>query len=418
MALSTIAVIHAAQLLTLSGPAGPRVGAELEDLGMVEDGALLVQDGRVAWTGPTDSAQIPSDAQLIDASGCVLMPGFVDAHTHVVFGGDRLDEFEMRCHGATYEQIAAKGGGIRSTVAKTRAASEDDLLLGALRHASWMIAGGTTAIEAKSGYGLEIESEMKMLSVIKKLGGRLGIVCVPTFLGAHAVPAEFNKAEYIAHLIGEMLPTIAGMQLAEFCDVFCEPDYFRVEEARAILSAARALGLGLRIHADQLTNFGAAKLAGELKTLTADHLEQTDAEGIQALKQGGVIPVLLPGSVYALGKSKFPDAREMIAAGLPVVLATDFNPGSSPVPSMPMVLSLACTQMKMTPAECVTSATINAGYAIGRGTEVGSLEVGKRADFAIHACSDYRELCYYFGFNRARAVYAGGARIDATDGPL
>ena len=353
---------------------------------------------------------IVGDCEVVDASRRVVMPGFVDAHTHPVFAGIRANEFEQRSSGATYREIAARGGGIRSTVRATRAASLSDLVKAGKRYAQWFLRCGTTTIEAKSGYGLTVEDELKILRAIRQLNEETPLHYVPTFLGAHDIPAEYKsrRATYVNLVINEMLPRVAQEKLAEYCDVFCESDVFTADESWQILSAARCHGLGLRIHADQLSLAGGAKLAAELNAVTADHLEHADAAGILALKTAKVQPVLLPGSVYALGSNQYPAARQMIDAGLAVVLATDFNPGSSPTPSMPMVLSLACTQMKMTPAEAVAAATINAAYSLGRGDEIGSLEKGKRADFAIHDASDYRELAYFFGIEHPWRVYASG----------
>jgi imidazolonepropionase len=278
----------------------------------------------------------------------------------------------------------------------------------AKKHADWFLCCGTTTVEAKSGYGLTVEDELKILRVMQSLNEQSALEIVPTFLGAHAVPRKMDADEYVDLVTDQMLPRIAGEKLAEFCDVFCERGYFNVEQSRRILTAARKLGLKLRIHADQLSNSDGARLAAELKATTADHLEKTDEHGIAAMKSAGVQPVLLPGSVYALASSDYPRAREMIDAGLAVVLATDFNPGSSPTPSMTMVLSLACTRMRMTPAEAITAGTINAAYSLGRGDEIGSLEKGKRADFVIHDVSDYRELAYWFGIEQPWRVYAAG----------
>jgi imidazolonepropionase len=295
-------------------------------------------------------------------------------------------------------------------VRATRNASLNDLVKAGKRYADWFLRCGTTTVEAKSGYGLTLEDELKILRAIRQLNEETLLNYVPTFLGAHDIPDEYRsrRETYVNLVINEMLPRIAEEKLAEYCDVFCEESVFTTDESWQILSAARCHGLGLRVHADQLSLSGGAKLAAELNATTADHLEHTDPTGITALKAANVQPVLLPGSVYALGSSKYPAARNMIDAGLALVLATDFNPGSSPTPAMTMVLSLACTQMKMTPAEAITAATINAAYSLGRGDEIGSLERGKRADFVIHHASDYRELPYWFGVEHPWRVYVDG----------
>jgi imidazolonepropionase len=415
---SSLAVINCSQLVTLAGPARPRVGPEMRELSILTAGAMLITGPRITHIGSREeiSRHIEAggvDCEIIDAGCRVVMPGFVDAHTHPVFAGTRVGEFEERTRGHTYQEIAARGGGIQSTVRATREATLDELVTVGKRYAAWFLRTGTTTVEAKSGYGLTLEDELKILRAIKRLDAETSLRYVPTFLGAHDIPPEYKsrREQYVSLLTDEMLPRVAEEKLAEYCDVFCEEKVFTSDESWKVLSAARCHGLGLRLHADQLSLSGGAKLAAELGTVTADHLEQTDAEGIVALRSAGVQPVLLPGSVYALGSSRYPAAREMIDAGLPVVLATDFNPGSSPTPSMPMVLSLACTQMKMTPAESITASTINAAYTLNRGVQLGSLEPGKLADFAIHDCEDYRELAYFFGIEHPWQVYAAGKAV-------
>jgi imidazolonepropionase len=410
--MGELAVWNCAQLVTLAGPPRARTGAEMRSLAVIADGAMLVGDGRIRATGTRAEIErlVSQDAEVVDAGGRIVLPGFVDAHTHPVFAGTRADEFEERLQGATYAEIAARGGGIRSTVRRTREASEADLLATARRYRDWFLRGGTTTIEAKSGYGLSLEAELKILRVIRQLGEDGSLRYVPTFLGAHEVPDEYRGRvdSYVELFVEEMLPRVVAEHLAEYCDVFCEPTVFPVEKARVILQAAQRAGLGLRVHADQFSADYGSLLAAELGAATADHLESTGPAGLEALRKANVQPVLLPASVYALGSSHYPAARRMIELGLPVALATDFNPGSSPTASMPMVLSLAATQLKMTAAESITAATINSAYSLRRGREIGSLEIGKLADFVIHDCEDYRELPYYFGREPAIAVYCAG----------
>lgn len=413
--MSSLAVLHASQLITLGGPPRARSGKELGDLGIISDGGLLAADGRITHVGRTREIEklCQRNTEVVDAGGCAVLPGFVDAHTHLVFAGNRLEDFESRARGETYQQIAKRGGGIQTTVQATRATTEDDLFALAKKRASWFLRNGTTTIEAKSGYGLTLKDELKILRVIRRVGAETPLETVPTFLGAHAFPPEFreNHAGYISLIIDEMLPAIAQEKVAEYCDIFCEQNYFDVEDSGRILTSAKQLRLKLRMHVDQLTNGGGAKLAAELGAITADHLEQTAADGISALAKAGVQPVLLPGSVYALGSKKYPDARRMIDAGLAVVLATDFNPGSSPSTSMPMMLSLAVTQMRMSPTEAIIAATINAAASLDRVDTIGSLEQGKLANFVIYDCDDYRELAYWFGISLIRDVFVQGVRV-------
>lgn len=415
--MSSFAIVNLSEVATLAGPARPRIGAEMSEIGVLTGTAVLVSDGKIALVADERTViAAAAGGEIVDGERGVLLPGFVDAHAHPVFAGNRVEEFEQRAQSATYEQIAASGGGIRSTVRKTQAATENELCEESRRHVDWFVANGTTTIEAKSGYGLTLEDELKMLRIIRRLNKEGPIELVPTFLGAHSIPESFRCSpdSYVKLVCNEMLPQVAAQGLAEYCDVFCERGYFSTEAAGQILGIAKSHGLGLRMHADQLCNFGAAALAASLGAVTADHLEHTEEDGIEAMKGAGVQPVLLPGSVYALGSSRYPQARQMLEAGLAVVLATDFNPGSSPTPSIPMVMSIAATHMKMAPSECLTAASVNAAYSLGRGDRIGSIEAGKEANLALFSCSDYRELSYYFGVNFTRRVWSRGQEIYSS----
>jgi imidazolonepropionase len=416
-------ITHASQLVTLAGPARPRVGIEMRELGIIEDGALLTREGVIVAVGATSEVapNASGDAMHIDASNFVVMPGFVDAHTHPVFAGTREDEYEMRAAGMTYQEIAARGGGIRSTVRRTRAASEDELFERGKIHVRWLLEHGTTSVEAKSGYGLTVDDELKILRVIRRLNDETALELIPTFLGAHEVPDEYlnDRDGFIRLVIDEMLPRVAAEGLARYCDVFCESHVFNVDESRRVLTRAKELGLGIRLHAEQLSLSGGASLAAELGADSADHLEWVDQAGIEALRQSSATAILIPGAVFNLGLTRYAPARAMIEAELPIALATDFNPGSSPTPSMQMILSIACAQMRMTPAEAITAATINAACSLGCEARLGSLEAGKQADIAIHDCSDYRQIPYFFGVNHAVVVIKSGSvfvdkRIDAS----
>ena len=418
----TFLVINCLQLLTLAGSAQRR-GRALRRPGIVKDGAVFVRDGRIAAVGGRGEVerawkQLPPKERRatreIDAGGRVVLPGFVDAHTHLIFPASRADEYERRIAGASYEEIARAGGGILSSVRKLRAASAADLKQRALANLRQFAAHGTTTVEAKSGYGLDAASELEILRLHKELVGanlsspgtwdarrRQPLDIVSTFLGAHVIPPEYKRRPdaYVDLLCRSIIPQVAARGLAEYCDVFCDRGAFTVAQSRRILTAARACGMKLRIHAEQLARTGAARLAVELRAASADHLEKVSAADIRALAKSGVTCTLLPGCCFHLGLQHYAPARALIDAGAIVALATDFNPGTSPTLNMQMILSLACTQMRMTPAEAIAAATINAAYSLGRAHRIGSLEAGKDADLAIFDVEDYREIPYYFGVN-------------------
>ncbi len=402
-----------AQLLTLAGPAGPRKGKDQGELGLIEDGAVWIVDDLIQMAGlraDVESAVGARDISRISASGCVVMPGFVDCHSHPVFMDSRINDFERRIKGHTYQEISASGGGILSTVQKVRAATQEDLIQKTLPRLLAFLNHGTTTLEAKSGYGLNFESELKMLEAIRKLNGLTPLELVPTFLGAHEIPPEYREdpGAYLVEILQSMLPEVARRRLAEYCDGFIEPDIFGLAAAETLFCAAQKHGLKLRLHADQLSHSGASLLGVRMGAVSVDHLDQIEEDEIELLAQSPTIAVLLPGSVYYLGLTLYPPARRLIEAGVAVALASDFNPGSSPVLNMQMILSLACTQMRMTPAEAIVAATINGAYALDRGDRLGSLEPGKQADLCIMDVPDYREIPYYFGLNHCRTVIKNG----------
>jgi len=401
------------QLLTLRGPV-PRRGRALTELGIIPDGALLTHDDRVVAVGPRRRVErLPKArrAEKLDLGGRVVLPGFVDSHTHLIFPESRAAEYEQRNSGATYEEIARSGGGIRSSVKGLRAASSSTLKTRALKNLREFAAHGTTTIEAKSGYGLNWKSELKILEILYDLNQEHPLDIRSTFLGAHVVPPEFRRRpeSYVDLLVRRWIPTVATAGLAEFCDVYCDRGAFTVAQSRRILMAGRAGGLVPRIHAEQLAHTGAARLAIELQAASADHLEKIDRNDIRALGLSNVVCTLLPGCCFHLGLKQYAPARKLIEAGAIVGIATDFNPGTSPTLSMPMILSLACTQMRLTPAEAVTAATINPAYSLRVHDRVGSLEVGKYADLAAFDVADYREIPYYFGVNLCSLTMKRGA---------
>jgi len=403
------------QLLTLRGSV-PRRGKNLSDLGIIRDGAFLVHNDRITAVGSRRRIEkLPAarKTEKLDLQGKVVLPGFVDSHTHLIFPRSRAHEYEDRIAGATYEQIARKGGGIRSTVKYCRSASVDALKTRALANLDIFAANGTTTIESKSGYGLDWKSELKILLLLATLHQEHPLDIHRTFLGAHVVPQEFRARpeKYVDLLVERWIPTVAITGLAEFCDVFCDRGAFTVAQSRRILMAGRAGGLVPRIHAEQLANTGASRLAIEVSAASADHLEKLNANDIRALGLSNVVCTLLPGCCFHLGLDHYAPARQLIEAGAILGLATDFNPGTSPTLSMPMILSLACTQMRMTPAEAITAATINPAYSLRVHDRVGSIEVGKFADLAAFDVADYREIPYYFGVNLCSMTMKRGAII-------
>lgn len=401
------------ELVTLSaGSSGPRSGVEaMNNLGIIRNGALAIQNDKIVAVGSAKEIDHAYSAvRTISAAGRTVTPGLIDPHTHPVFMGDRADEFELKLMGVTYQQIAASGGGINSTVRKVRQASKQDLKSNAQGFLDRFIRSGTTTVEAKSGYGLTLDDEIKMLQAINELNVPNNPELVPTFLGAHEIPDEYkgNRAGYVDLVINRMLPLVAKNKLAEFCDVFCEKDFFEIEDSRRILAAAKALGLSVKLHADEFAPLGGAELAAQLGAVSADHLMAVSDNGIQMMKEKGVIPVVLPGTTFMLGLKKYAPARRMIDAGLPVALATDFNPGTSFTESLPMIMTIACVKMKLTLAEALTSVTVNAACAVNRRDRIGSLEAGKQADIVIWDCPSYKHIPYHFGVNLARIVIKKG----------
>ncbi len=403
--------MHQKLLKNLQGIVTPRSDLTFGELDIRENAALVLENETIREIGEPAalSAKYPA-AESLDGGNCWALPGYVDPHTHPVFYKTREEEFEMRIQGKSYEEIAAAGGGIRNSVRALRQAGFDQLAELTYRRIMEFLPCGTTTIEAKSGYGLSLEDELKSLRVLKKVSELLPLTIVPTFLGAHEVPDEYRERReaYIELIINEMIPAVAEEKLAVFCDVFTEKNVFSVPESEKILLAAKDYGLIPKLHADELHPLGGAELAAKVRAISADHLLMVSEQGIAAMKSADVVPVILPGTAFFLGKERYAPARKMIDAGLPVALATDYNPGSSFTQNMNLILSIAATQMKMRPAESIGSATLNSARAIGKEKEVGSLEAGKKADITLFDVPNYRYIPYHYGMNHVAMVIRHG----------
>lgn len=419
---SSLLITGASQILTLRGPS-PRRGDSLSDLGIVRNGALMALDGVIVAAGPADKVEKLKEAKAaekIDVGGRVVLPGFVDSHTHLIHAASRAEEYELKIRGASYEEISKRGGGILNSVKKLRAATTRQLKNRAMAALEEFASYGTTTVEAKSGYGLDVASELKILGLQRELANEQPVEIVSTFLGAHVVPKEFRgkpdgARRYVDLLVDQMLPEVVNNKLAEFCDVFCDRGAFSLAESRRILGEASLHGLAPRLHAEQLSRTGAAQLAVELGAASCDHLERVNDADIRTLAKSKTVATLLPGCDFHLGWKHYAPARKLIEAGAIVALATDYNPGTSPTISMSMILSLACTQLRMTPAEAISAATVNAAYALRCSNRLGSLEPGKQADFAVFEVEDYREIPYYFGMNRCWMTVKNGEIIYMRD---
>lgn len=424
MLKKSLFIRHANQLITLSKhPDGPLKGKQMEELSIIEDGSIWIENGEIIAVGKDEDIFKKFESKIgkaieIDATGKIVTPGLVDPHTHLVFAGSRENEFNMRLNGATYMEIMNAGGGIHATTTATRNATRSDLLVEASKRLDKFLLHGVTTVEAKSGYGLSLEHELKQLEVVQTLNETHVIDLVSTFMGAHAVPSEYkdNPDLFVEMIISEMIPKVAELGLAEFNDVFCERGVFTPEQSKRILEAGIAHGLLPKIHADEIEPYGGAELAAEVGAISADHLLKASDEGIKQMAEKGVIAVLLPGTAYFL-MAEFANARKMINSGLAVALSTDCNPGSSPTTSLPFIMNLGCLKMGMTPAEVLSATTINAAYAINRGRLIGSLESGKIADIVIWNVPNYYQLQYLYGVNHAETVIKSG-EIVVSGGKL
>jgi len=417
-----ILLTHIGQLATLRGNSRvPKKGEGMKDLSIIEDGAVAIKDGTIAAVGTTKDvlSQVTEDPVLpsLEFPGMLGLPGFVDSHTHLVFGGSRENDFTMKLAGKTYMEILKAGGGILNTVRATRAASRNQLSNIACSFASSMLAAGTTTVEAKSGYGLNVMDEIKLLEVVEGLRRRLPIGFVSTFLGAHAVPPEFEGKtdDYVDQVANKMIPAVTKRRLAEFCDVFCEKGVFNIEQSRRILLTAKRAGLKLKVHADEIVHLGGADLAADVGAISADHLLMASDDGLEAMRKAGTIATLLPATSFSMN-TEYANARKMIEMGLPVALATDFNPNCANE-SLFFTIALACHKLRMHPREVISAVTINAAHALDRGQSIGSIEQGKRADIIILECPTPEYLAYRFGVNLVHTVITNGQVIHTRLGP-
>lgn len=411
---SSLLFVNAAQVVTCAGPTRGRRGAEMRDAGVRQGVVVAVRDGRIADVGPYEQvAPKHPDAERVDCGGGVLTPGLVDSHTHALFGRARYDEQELRAQGVDYLEIARRGGGIHASVRDLRARNEDELIALTVQRLRRIASYGTTTVEVKSGYGLTVEDELKSLRIIQRLSEFTSLRLVPTFLGAHEIPLEARatpdgRSDYVRSLVHGMIPAVAQRGLARFADVFCEPGVFTIEEARTILTAARAAGLRLKLHADELRPSGGAELAAALNATSADHLAAVSDAGIQALGQAPTVATLLPGTMLFLGKERQAPARRLLEAGACVALATDFNPGTSPTTNFPLMLTLAVSQLRMTVAEAMLASTVNGAAALDLADDIGQIAPGFAADLALFDIEDVRELPYWYGDRRCRATWVNG----------
>ncbi|WP_430885981.1 imidazolonepropionase [Fusibacter sp. JL216-2] len=416
MKKGSIILKNASELVTVSGFEA-RKGDKMNDLGIIENGAVAIRDGLITHVGKTDDvmAQIGEavkDYEVVDCTGKTVMPGFVDSHTHFVFGGYRADEFSWRLRGDDYMEIMNRGGGIINSVRGTKEASLEELIAVGKKRLDSMTMFGVTTVEGKSGYGLDKETELKQLEAMKQLQDMHSIDIVTTFLGAHAVPKDYKgrEDEFIDMMINDVMPEVAEKNLAEFCDIFCEKNVFNVEQSRRLLNTAKKMGMKPKIHADEIVRLGGAELAAEVGAVSADHLLQASDEGIKAMAEAGVIATVLPGTAYSL-KEPFARARDMIDMGAAVALATDFNPGSCFTESIPLIFSLATQKMSMTTEEAITALTLNGAAAVDRADKIGSIDVGKAGDVVVHEFPSYRFLPYHLGVSTVEKVVKAGRMI-------